>query len=556
MTRASILARGAQTRLRRLASPLAAGRRLPRRVVSGLVIAPGDIRTADPTRAEDIYAGSLVFGGRMVSAEGRRPFDIPPPTADFARELAGFSWLRHMRAAGTALARSNARALIADFLAAEPRLRKGPAGEPAVAGRRILSWLAQAPFVLSGADAAFYQTFMRGLSRDAATVARRYGDAALAARLTAGIALTELALCADLGAPTLKRVSGNLADEIARQIFPDGGHINRDPQVLVDLLLDLLPLRQTFGARNQPAPPALLHAIDRMIPMLRLLRHGDGSLALFNGMSLTEPDHLATVLAYGDGRGRALLNAPHSGYQRLEGADAIVICDAGAPPPPPAAIAAHAGCLSFEFSAGRSRIVVNCGAPLPGKPSLRDAARQTAAHSTLVIDNVSSSQFATTRGIERILDGTIVAGPRTLTVDRREQTDATVLDLSHDGYAATFGLIHTRRLMLSRDGRQLMGMDGLVAGKASGQRTPKRFDIRFHLHPDVRVDGDATEEGLVLIVGGERISFDAKGASLSVEESVLFATPKGSQRTLQIVLSGDAVPNNSVEWSFTRPGTV
>ena len=524
---------------------------MPRRVVSKLVMAPGDIHTSDPTRAEDIYAGSLMFGGRMVNAEGRRPFEIPAPSADFARELAGFAWLRHMRAAGTALARSNARALISDFLAAEPRLRKGPAGESAVASRRILSWLAQAPFVLQGADAAFYQAFMRGLSRDAATVARRFGNAAPSDRLTSWIALTQLALCADLGASTLKRVSTSLADEIARQIFSDGGHVGRNPESLVSLLLDLLPLRQTFGARNQAAPPALLHAIDRMIPMLRLLRHGDGSLALFNGMGLTEPDHLATVLAYGDGRGRALLNAPHAGYQRLEGADAIVIVDAGRPPPPAAATTAHAGCLSFEYSFGRTRLVVNCGAPPPGKPSLREAARQTAAHSTLAIDDVSSCRFAGSRGIERVLDGTIIVGPRAVSVERREQPDTTLLELSHDGYATLFGLSHGRRLALSRDGRTLSGEDHLVAAP-TGSRIAKRFDVRFHLHPDVRIDEGRDAATLILSAGGEQITFQTAGGSLAVEESVLFATPIGPQRTLQIVVSGAAVAGAGIVWSFTR----
>ena len=59
--------------------------------------------------------------------------------------------------------------------------------------------------------------------------------------------------------------------------------------------------------------------------MLRMFRHADGSLALFNGMGVTAPDALATVLAYDDARAQADLNAPHSGYQRLEGDDLVLI---------------------------------------------------------------------------------------------------------------------------------------------------------------------------------------------------------------------------------------
>ena len=73
-------------------------------------------------------------------------------------------------------------------------------------------------------------------------------------------------------------------------MLPDGGHISRNPGVLIELLLDLLPLRQAFAARNMAPPPALNNAIDRMMPMLRFFRHGDGNFALFNGMGPTPID--------------------------------------------------------------------------------------------------------------------------------------------------------------------------------------------------------------------------------------------------------------------------
>lgn len=524
---------------------------LGRKGLTELVIAPGDIRTADPTRADDIYAGYYVFGGRMVNGEGRTPFDIPAPTADFARELAGFGWLRHLRAAGTSLSRTNARALIGDFLQAEPRLRAGPAGEPAVVARRILSWLSQAPFVLTGADADFYTAFMRGLTRDSATLARRAGDTVGQDRLLAGIALSELALCADLGEAALRRTTAALSEELTRQIFADGGHIGRNPETLVDLLLDLLPLRHTFAARNQAAPQALLNAIDRMIPMLRLLRHGDGSLALFNGMGVTEPDHLATVLASADARGRALLNAPHAGYQRLEAGDAIAVVDTGPPAPGLLSRTAHAGCLSFELSLGGQRVIVNCGAPPPGKPAQRTAARQTAAHSTLVIDDTSSCSFAEDSGLERFLKGAVLSGPRTVTAERREQADATILDASHDGYGPVFGLRHTRRLALMRDGTRLLGEDRLVAIPGTPPQNPERFDIRFHIHPAIRIEAAGDPASLLLLAGPDVIVFEAS-APFSIEESVLFAAPTGAQATRQIVVSGAAIPDAAVVWSFTK----
>ncbi|TXM92591.1 heparinase, partial [Methylobacterium sp. WL103] len=85
--------------------------------VTGLVIAPHDLRTSDATFADDIYAGLFVFAGRSLAVSGGSPFDYTPPSPEWADVLYGFGWLRHLRAADTALARSNARAFVADFIA-------------------------------------------------------------------------------------------------------------------------------------------------------------------------------------------------------------------------------------------------------------------------------------------------------------------------------------------------------------------------------------------------------------------------------------------------------
>ena len=182
-------------------------------------------------------------------------------------------------------------------------------------------------------------------------------------RLQVLIALCYASLCLANQARHIRTATRKLSDELQRQILPDGGHISRNPGALIELLIDLLPLRQTFAARNIAPPPALLNAIDRMMPMLRFFRHGDGTFALFNGMSGTPSDLLATLLAYDDTHGTPMVNMPHTGYQRLDAGAMTVIIDTGAPPPPNVSHDAHAGCLSFELSSGPSRIVTNCGMP-------------------------------------------------------------------------------------------------------------------------------------------------------------------------------------------------
>src|SRR5205085_3001792 len=77
-----------------------------------LVIAPQDLRTADATRASEIYSGRFVFAGKVVACDSRSPFEMVPPSEDWAVSLLGFGWLRHLRAAQSSISRANARSLV------------------------------------------------------------------------------------------------------------------------------------------------------------------------------------------------------------------------------------------------------------------------------------------------------------------------------------------------------------------------------------------------------------------------------------------------------------
>ncbi len=516
------------------------------------MIAPQDIRTSDPTLAMDIYAGYFAFGGKIVNAHGRSPFELEPGSAAWARALASFGWLRHLRAADTAVARANARALVDDFLSLAGKPSPIPAWEPEVAARRMLAFLSQSPVILDGADRVFYRRFMKGLGRTQVFLERKIaGTLAGEPRLIAAIALAELGLCVEGTRNLTRKGTKPLAEELDRQILPDGGHVSRNPEILLDLLPDLLPLRQAYAARGIQPPAQLLNVIDRMMPMLRLFRHGDGTLALFNGMGVTPPELLATILAYDDVRAQPLTSARHSGYQRLEAADAIALIDAGRPPPQIYSHRAHAGCSSFEFSVGVQRLVINCGAPDANRAPAREAARMTAAHSTLVIDDTSSCRFASHTGLRKWLGDQTVSGPNKVDVERHDGPSGTIVVLAHNGYEARFGLIHERRIMLNWDGKMLEGTDRLRAAGAGGPIEPRAFALRFHIHPNVRLK--RVREGravLCVLPNGRRWLFETTAEQADIEESIFFAAPDGPRSCAQIVVHGETGADIAVEWSF------
>ncbi len=296
--------------------------------------------------------------------------------------------------------------------------------------------------MLQDADVRFYRRFTRSLSRQVRYLRRTLNQSRDGLpRLQAVIALTYAALCLEGQSGRLRAAARRLIDELGGQILPDGGHISRNPGALIELLIDLLPLRQLFSARNLPPPAALNNAIDRMMPMLRFFRHADGNFALFNGMGPTPVDLLATALAYDDARGAPVANAPHSGYQRIDAGKTALIMDTGKPPPLALSQEAHAGCLSFELSWNLR----------PPGGELRTAGGQQGKlaaggegdagafhrHASMTLHRVGSSSRATFR---RLLFGTLdrQRAAQCAGAARGHPVDGAILRTSHDGYARRF----------------------------------------------------------------------------------------------------------------------
>jgi uncharacterized heparinase superfamily protein len=524
-----------------------------------LIIAPHDLRTADATRAAEIYAGRFVFAGKIVTCHGRSIFELEPPSEDWEVSLLGFGWLRHLRAADTALTRANARSLVDDWMS-NPANQKRAIGRRAdVLSRRVISLLSQAPLVLGDTDSKFYRKYLRGLTREIRYLRYTMLDIPDGVpRLQVLIALCYAALCLANQAKQIRGASRKLSDELQRQILPDGGHISRNPGALIELLIDLLPLRQTFAARNIAPPPALLNAIDRMMPMLRFFRHGDGAVALFNGMSGTPSDLIATLLAYDDTHGAPMASMPHTGFQRLDVGQMTVIIDTGPPPPPNTSQDAHAGCLSFEMSSGTSRIVINCGMPSTGRDNWRAFARSTAAHSTLTHHETSSCQFVEMSTMKKLLQGApIVAGPQNVENFREVVTNGELLTTSHDGYVQRFGLIHRRVLMASPDGTRLDGEDTISpAPNARVRNNETDYALRFHLHPSVKANRLTDARGVMLVLPNRDVwTFEALDDKVDLDDSVFLAGTDGPRRTAQIVIRQDTRHASSIRWSFVRSST-
>ena len=532
--------------------------------VTGFVSQPEPRTIGSFARGRQLIAGNYLFAGTLVHAPDQSLWQLTPPDAAYAAELHGFAWLDDLAAVGDAPARAAAQTWLWGWVETFGR-GQGPGWTPDLTGRRLIRWINHAIFVLRGVESDQSHAFYHSLVHQTVFLSRRWRAAApglprfeaLTGLIYAGLALEGQEALAD---PAIKA----LARACQTQINDQGGLPTRNPEELLAVFTLLTWAAAALADVGRAAPPEHLAAIERIAPTLRSLRHSDGSLARFHGGGRGIEGWLDYALA-ASGVREAQAGGLAMGFARLSGGRTSVIIDAGPPPVAAASGNAHASTLAFELTSGRRPLIVNCGSGASFGLEWRRAGRATPSHSTLSLGGYSSARLADfdrDSGTEALIDG-----PDHVPVEISQAPDGLRFQGGHNGYVPTHGLTHARTLELTHDGRGLAGEDMLLAmedadkrrfDKAldAGQLKGIRFEIRFHLHPDV----DATVD-----LGGAAISMALKSGevwvfrhdgihALSLEPGAYLETtrlkPRGAQ---QIVLTGTCFEYASrVRWSLSK----
>ncbi|MCB5425466.1 heparinase II/III family protein [Altererythrobacter sp. CC-YST694] len=488
----------------------------------------------------------LVYGVKAPVAQ----IDLTPAarlTPPFEHVIHGFGWLRDLSAsAPREQCAPTAEKLIAAWLDANPRPGKGTAWSVGNGGHRLLNWLVHAPLILSGPD-----KILRGRILHAMSDTARWLDRAV---LRAEDRLTETAgWCAIIAAGLLlpdgkpRRLYGEagLIKALGELVGDDGGVLSRSPLAQMEAIGLLVDLAACYRATRRDPPEAVDAMLHLLVPPLLTLTHGDGSLGNWQGAGAVSAEAIAGLVEASGVRARPLRDARQWGYQRVTAGKAVLQMDAA---PPPLARHARSGCastLAFELSDRGQRIIVNCGGAgfAGGQVPVRieSGLRATAAHSTLVLDDVNSTAV--------LINGKIGSGVSEVELDRRVIQDekggtATRLEASHDGYTQRYGLIHRRILMLRDDGSELRGEDLLLPNGRKGKRGKVPFAIRFHVGPGVELglSDNGKGAGLALPDGSYWQFVAGAGAleegELAIEESLWVDGGGRPQAVQQLVLQG------------------
>ena len=296
------------------------------------------------------------------------------------------------------------------------------------------------------------------------------------------------------------------------QVLEDGGNFERSPMyhaIFLEDVLDLINAANNWPGQVPYGQVAQWREVaDRMLKWLAVMTHPDGEIAFFNDAACGVVPDLVELCSYARRLGipyaivhRHLFHVPESGYVRLEQDNAVALLDVAPIGPDYLPGHAHADTLSFELSVFEQRVVVNGGTSRYGLGQGRLQERGTAAHSTVQVANLDSSEVWGGFRVARR------AYPFALQV--RDEPDMLQVACSHDGYTRLTGAPVHRREWVMESGS--LRVTDTVRGGAHEALA------RYVLHPFVQITADGANTWQLTLTNGQRLRVKVHTGSSRME---------------------------------------
>ena len=216
-------------------------------------------------------------------------------------------------------------------------------------------------------------------------------------------------------------------------------------------------------------------------------------------------------------------------------------------PPPSSKFSSkyQSGALSFEINSNGKKLISNCGNYENKQNKLVELSKSTAAHNTLIIDDNSSCKykkynnnyFANTS--LKILKKNIIF-----------EKDYWKINASHDGYYKKYNIIHEREIEFYPEKFKFIGSDKIFNKKSN---LNIKFDIRFHLEPDVKVMKTQDNKAILIELNDEGWKFTCNNYDINIDNGLYFGNKNSYTQNQNIFISGiTSNQNENIVWELSK----
>ena len=330
------------------------------------------------------------------------------------------------------------------------------------------------------------------------------------------------------GITLLKKISKLVLDNYG---FPKSRNISQ----LIFYLKYFILIREWFKESQVDIPEHINETIYYLGQGYAFFWKNSGSDFLFNGNNIsnnTDFDNYLKRLGY-DFKNK---NHDFGGYIILKNKKIHLIMDTGSTPNSKYTIDYQSGALSFEIISNGKKLISNCGY-YKKKDKLNQLSKLSATQSTLTIDDNSSCSFKKVFGSFVIKKGLKIINKTSVF-----KKDYWKINASHDGYLKKYHSIHDRQIEFYPETMTFIGLDKIIKTKSNHNY---KFDIRFHMEPNVKLMKTQDQKTILIELDDEGWKFTCDNYDINIDNGLYFGNKNLYVENQNIFISG--ISNNQIE---------
>jgi uncharacterized heparinase superfamily protein len=234
------------------------------------------------------------------------------------------------------------------------------------------------------------------------------------------------------------------------------------------------------------------------------------------------------------------------GYAILNNKKIALAMDVGPSPDEKFSSNYQAGSLSFEIISNGKKLICNSGYFQNYKHQFNELSKSTAVHSTLTLDDRSSCKFTKNSGSHsRVSQGLKITKKNIIFEKNYWKISST-----HDGYLKQYGIIHDREIEFYPEQMKFIGHDKIIS---KNNTKNLKFEIRFHLEPNVKVMKTQDSKSILIDLDGEGWKFKSNDNSINIDNGLYFGRKNSFTNNQNLFISGMTnTENQTIKWELTK----
>ena len=204
----------------------------------------------------------------------------------------------------------------------------------------------------------------------------------------------------------------------------------------------------------------------------------------------------------------------YCGYTVLYNKRMCLAMDTGSSPESKHSKDYQSGALSFEIISNGKKLISNCGYYKKENQKLNQLSKSSATHSTLIVDDNSSCKFFRSRNIWLLNKGLKITQKKYI-----YEKNYWKISAAHDGYLKKYNTIHERNIEFYPEQTTFIGIDKIIKKKTKNNY---KFEIRFHLEPNIRLMKTQDNKSILIELGEEGWKFTCDNYDINIDNGLYF----------------------------------